>query len=53
MKDTVKYYEVDASRASVRLRNRKCPRCGRVMAFHKEGKPRWHCGACNYTEFQR
>ncbi|MBO3754518.1 MAG: 30S ribosomal protein S27ae [Candidatus Brockarchaeota archaeon] len=53
MKDTVKYYEVDASKASVRLRNRKCPRCGRVMAFHKEVKPRWHCGACNYTEFQR
>ncbi len=53
MKDTVKYYEVDASKASVKLGNRKCPRCGRVMAFHKEGKPRWHCGACNYTEFQR
>lgn len=53
MKDTVKYYEVDASKALVKLRNRKCPRCGRVMAFHKEGKPRWHCGACNYTEFQR
>lgn len=53
MKDAVKYYEVDASKTSVRLRNRKCPRCGRVMAFHKEAKPRWHCGACNYTEFQR
>lgn len=53
MSDTVKYYDIDISKSSIRLRNRKCPRCGRVMAFHKVTKPRWHCGACNYTEFQR
>ncbi len=53
MKDTVKYYEVAADKASIKLRNRKCPRCGKVMAFHKDAKPRWHCGSCNFTEFVR
>ncbi|MBO3800316.1 MAG: 30S ribosomal protein S27ae [Candidatus Brockarchaeota archaeon] len=53
MKDLIKYYEVDVSKKTVKLRNRKCPRCGKVMAFHKEVKPRWHCGSCDYTEFVR
>ncbi|MEM4633212.1 MAG: 30S ribosomal protein S27ae, partial [Pyrobaculum sp.] len=29
------------------------PKCGSVMAFHKEPTPRWHCGKCGFTQFQR
>lgn len=35
----------------VRLKNKRCPRCGSVMAHHKQPVERWHCGKCNYTEF--
>jgi small subunit ribosomal protein S27Ae len=44
-------YEYDYKTGTIRLKNRLCPRCGTVMAFHKAGKPRWHCGKCNYTIF--
>ncbi len=44
-------YEYDYSKGAIKLKNKLCPRCGSVMAFHRVGKPRWHCGKCNYTIF--
>ena len=38
---------------TVKLTNKKCPRCGKVMAFHKEPQARWACGGCQYTEFAK
>lgn len=46
-------YEVDYSGGTVKLKNRKCPRCAKVMALHKTPRPRWACGGCNYTEYVR
>ncbi len=46
-------YEVDPAKGVIRLKNRVCPRCGRVMAYHKQPIPRWHCGYCSYTEIVR
>ncbi len=43
------YYEIVDGK--VRLKNKKCPRCGNVMAHHMKPKERWTCGKCNYTEF--
>ncbi|MCG2871926.1 MAG: 30S ribosomal protein S27ae [Sulfolobaceae archaeon] len=43
------YYEIQGDR--VVLKNKKCPRCGSVMAHHMKPVERWHCGKCNYTEF--
>ncbi len=48
-----KLYEYDYSKGVIRLKNRRCPRCGSIMAFHKSSVPRWHCGKCSYTEFIR
>jgi small subunit ribosomal protein S27Ae len=45
------YYEYDVNKWTIRLKNKKCPRCGRVMAHHKKPVERWHCGYCGYTEF--
>ncbi len=39
-------------RGVFKFNRRYCPRCGSVMAFHKEPTPRWHCGKCNYTIFE-
>jgi small subunit ribosomal protein S27Ae len=36
---------------TAKLSNKKCPRCGKVMAFHKEPQARWSCGGCQYTEY--
>lgn len=44
-------YEYDYGTKKIRLKNRLCPRCGLVMAFHRVGRPRWQCGKCNYTLF--
>jgi len=44
-------YEYDYSTGKIKLKNRLCPRCGSVMAFHRVGRTRWHCGKCNYTLF--
>ncbi|RLG87468.1 MAG: 30S ribosomal protein S27ae [Thermoprotei archaeon] len=44
-------YEYDYKRGYIRLKNKLCPRCGSVMAFHRYPVPRWHCGKCGYTEF--
>ncbi len=46
-----KLYEVDYGKKTVKLKNRKCPRCAKIMAFHESPKPRWACGGCNYTEY--
>ncbi len=46
-------YEYDYNTGTIRLKNRVCPRCGSVMAFHKWPVPRWHCGKCSYTIFIR
>jgi small subunit ribosomal protein S27Ae len=44
-------YEVDHESWTIRLKNKKCPRCGSVMAHHVKPVERWHCGKCGYTEF--
>ena len=44
-------YEVDYSKNRVTLKNKKCPRCGNIMALHKALSPRWTCGSCSYTEY--
>jgi len=44
-------YKIEGGTA--KLTNKKCPRCGKVMAFHKEPQARWACGGCQYTEFAK
>ncbi|MCD6409830.1 MAG: 30S ribosomal protein S27ae [Candidatus Verstraetearchaeota archaeon] len=44
-------YEYDYSTGTIKLKNRKCRRCGRVMAYHETPKPRWACGYCGFTEY--
>ncbi len=44
-------YEIDPSTGSIRLKNKKCPRCGSIMGYYKAGGERWYCGKCRYTEF--
>lgn len=44
-------YEVDAQKGAVKLKNRKCPRCGNIMAYHKVPVERWTCGSCSFTDF--
>jgi small subunit ribosomal protein S27Ae len=44
-------YEYDYKTGTIRLKNKKCPRCGSIMAHHKYPVERWHCGKCGYTEF--
>ncbi len=45
-------YEYDYNTGKIKLKNKKCPRCGKVMARH-ENPPRWNCGGCGYTEYIR
>ncbi|TMI62204.1 30S ribosomal protein S27ae [Candidatus Bathyarchaeota archaeon] len=42
-------YEVSPS--GVKMKNKKCPRCGAVMAYHKQPKERWVCGSCSFTDY--
>ena len=44
-------YEYDYEKGTIRLKNKKCPRCGSIMAHHRRPVERWHCGKCGYTEF--
>ena len=44
-------YEVDSQKSTIKLKNRKCPRCGSIMAFHKAPVERWTCGSCSFTDF--
>ncbi|MEM3072260.1 MAG: 30S ribosomal protein S27ae [Candidatus Bathyarchaeia archaeon] len=46
-----KLYEYDYSKGLVKLKNKKCPRCGALMASHLNPVKRWTCGGCSYTEF--
>lgn len=46
-------YEVDPQRGVAKLKNRVCPKCGRVMALHRHPVQRWHCGYCSYVEIVR
>src|SRR2546430_15960389 len=41
----------DLSGAVAKLKNRKCPRCGSVMAFHGGTAQRWGCGSCSFSSF--
>ncbi len=43
-------YNYDYDNNTIKLRNKKCPRCGNIMAHHKKPVERWMCGNCNYTE---
>lgn len=44
-------YEYDYKAGTIKLKNKKCSRCGSVMAHHMKPVERWHCGKCGYTEF--
>jgi small subunit ribosomal protein S27Ae len=44
-------YEVDSEKGTIKLKNRKCPRCGNIMAYHKSPVERWTCGSCSFTDF--
>ncbi len=44
-------YEVDFAKGMAKLKNRKCPRCGNIMALHKNPVQRWTCGSCSYTDY--
>lgn len=46
-----KLYEVDKEKGTVKLKNRKCSRCGNIMAHHKSPVERWTCGSCSFTDF--
>ncbi|MGC8596792.1 MAG: 30S ribosomal protein S27ae [Thermocladium sp.] len=46
------WYTIDMENGVFKFNRRYCPRCGSIMAFHKEPSPRWHCGKCNYTIFE-
>ncbi len=46
-----KLYEYDYEKGTIRLKNKRCPRCGSIMAHHLKPVERWHCGKCGYTEF--
>lgn len=46
-------YEYDYQTGKITLKNKKCPRCGSIMAHHLKPVERWHCGKCNYTEYAR
>ncbi|MEM2942855.1 MAG: 30S ribosomal protein S27ae [Candidatus Bathyarchaeia archaeon] len=44
-------YEYSYEKKTIRLRNKKCPRCGSIMAHHKMPIQRWTCGSCSFTEY--
>ena len=44
-------FTVDRKTGTIKLKNKKCPRCGSIMAHHFKPVERWHCGRCGYTEF--
>jgi len=51
MSSVSKLYEYDYEKGVIRLKNKKCPKCGSIMAHHLVPVERWHCGKCKYTEF--
>lgn len=44
-------YESDYNTGKITLKNRQCPRCNAVMAYHGKPVARWTCGTCAYTEY--
>jgi len=48
-----KVYEYDFEKGTIKFRNRKCPRCGNIMAYHKAPVKRYTCGSCSYTDFSK
>jgi small subunit ribosomal protein S27Ae len=46
-----KFYSVDREAMNIKFVGRRCPRCGAFMGYHKNGRKRWHCGQCNFTEY--
>ncbi len=44
-------YEVDYTKNKAILKNRKCSRCGNIMALHQMPVPRWSCGSCGFTDY--
>ena len=44
-------YEVDYSKNKATLKNKKCSRCGNIMALHRVPVPRWSCGSCGFTDY--
>lgn len=53
MAEAHRRYEFDYKSAAIRLKNRRCPRCGSIMAHHVQPEERWQCGKCGYTDFVR
>lgn len=48
MAERYKLYKYDYSSGKINFLGRKCPKCDRVMANHKD---RFSCGYCGYTVF--
>jgi small subunit ribosomal protein S27Ae len=46
-----KLYDLDAAKGQIKLKNKKCPRCGNFMAHHKNPVDRWTCGSCSFTDY--
>jgi len=46
-------YEWDYEKGIIKPKNKRCPRCGSFMAHHLKPVPRWHCGKCGYTIFEK
>jgi small subunit ribosomal protein S27Ae len=46
-----KLYDLDAAKGQIKLKNKKCPRCGSFMAHHKNPMDRWTCGSCSFTDY--
>jgi len=44
-------YDLESQKGAIKLKNRKCPRCGNIMAYHKSPVERWTCGSCSFTDF--
>jgi len=46
-----KLYDLESAKGQIRLKNKKCPRCGNFMAHHKKPVERWTCGSCSFTDY--
>lgn len=44
-------YDLDLTKGQIKLKNKKCPRCGNFMAHHKNPVDRWTCGSCSFTDY--
>jgi len=44
-------YVLEPAKGQIRLKNKKCPRCGNFMAHHKKPVERWTCGSCSFTDY--